>query len=83
MVADYLVAGAGVLDLEFAMYRAPLLAAVLMSGHVRRGDMVEVGLPYPEMLGDVMLWVYTGERGEGPDWERVKENVKFLGGMCE
>lgn len=51
-----------------------------MSGHVRKGDTVEVPLPYPEAWPGVVEWVYTARcRGD----EKVLENVEYLGGKIE
>ena len=65
------------LDVEYALYRTPLLAAVLLSGHVARGDTVEVPMPHPSVWREVVGWIYTG-RGNGS--ERVAEVIEYLGG---
>lgn len=65
------------IDVEYAMYRAPLLAAVLLSGFVCRGDCVEIPMPHPEAWREVIVWIYTGLWDGG---EEVLENIMYLGG---
>lgn len=48
------------LHVEVAMLRAPLLGRLLLSGYIYRGDMLELELPHPDLLYDVMHWMYTG-----------------------
>jgi len=66
------------IHIEYALYRAPLLAAILLSGHVGKGDTVEVPMPYPEVWAEVVVWVYTGR---GTMTEILAENVEYLGGQ--
>lgn len=67
------------LDIEYALYRTPLLAAVLLCEHVERGDVVEIPLPFPEVWEEVVQWVYTGDSGAGVS-DKVRETVEYLGG---
>jgi hypothetical protein len=62
---------------EYALYRAPLLAAILLSGPVRKGDTLDVPVPHPEAWLQVVEWIYTGK---GADVREVRENVEYLGG---
>jgi len=66
------------IDIEYALYRAPLLAAILLSGHVRKGDTVEVPVPHPGVWKAVMEWVYTG-RGCVVDDKMLTDNLQYLG----
>lgn len=50
-----------------------------MCEHVKRGDTVEIPLPFPEAWEDVVEWVYTGNTGVDVSAE-VKEIVEYLGG---
>lgn len=52
------------LHLEVATLRIPVLGQLLLSGHIFKGDLLEVELPHPEVLHDVMKWAYTGEMNE-------------------
>ena len=53
-----------VLDIEYAIYRVPLLGAILLSGFVRKGDTVEVPVPWPEVWGETVGVIYTGSSKE-------------------
>lgn len=66
-------------DIEYALYRAPLLAAVLLCEHVKRGDVVEIPLPFPEVWEEVVEWVYMGSAGAEVS-AKVRETVEYLGG---
>lgn len=66
-------------DIEYALYRAPLLAAVLLCEHVQRGDTVDIPLPFPEAWDEVVEWMYTGAPGTQVS-QQVRETVEYLGG---
>ncbi|KAF8532829.1 hypothetical protein BDD12DRAFT_901522 [Trichophaea hybrida] len=66
------------IHIEYALYRVPLLAAILLSGHVRKGDTVEVPVPHPGVWTAVMEWVYTG-RGCVVDNRMLADNLRYLG----
>ncbi|KAF8243826.1 hypothetical protein K440DRAFT_663872 [Wilcoxina mikolae CBS 423.85] len=68
----------GLVHIEYALYRVPLLAAILLSGHVRKGDTVEVPVPHPGVWKAVMEWVYTG-RGCVVDNRMLADNLQYLG----
>ena len=55
----------------------PVLAALLLSGHVREGDVLDLPLPYPQAWPQTIAHVYTG-RGE-LGWA-ARENILYLGG---
>jgi hypothetical protein len=57
-----------------------VLAALMLSGHVRRGDVIDIALPCPEAWSDTVSWVYTGR---GPLMRGVRENVEFLAGTVD
>lgn len=65
------------IDLEFARSYLPVLAAILLSGHVREGDIIDVPLPHPKAWPQTVEYVYT-DRGE-LSWA-VRENILYLGG---
>lgn len=48
-----------------------------MSGHIRKGDQIDLPLPHPEAWTETVAWVYTG-RGELSDGARA--NIEHLGG---
>jgi hypothetical protein len=65
------------LDLEYARSFLPVLAALLMSGHLRKGDVIDLPMPHPEVWPQTVAFVYTGQ-GELTD--AMKVNVQYLGG---
>lgn len=67
------------LDEEYALHFLPILAALLFSGHVCKGDKIDLPVPHPEAWEDVLKWVYVG--GDVNEIsEEVRENVAYLGG---
>jgi hypothetical protein len=65
------------LDLEYARSYLPVLAALLLSGHVREGDVLDVPIPHPQAWTQTVAYVYTG-RGDLTD--PIRENIIYLGG---
>ncbi len=65
------------LDLRYARAFFPVLAALLYSGHVKKGDIIDLPLPCPEAWTQTVTHAYTG-RGELTD--AVKQNILYLGG---
>ncbi|KAI5838808.1 hypothetical protein DFP73DRAFT_563255 [Morchella snyderi] len=66
-------------DIEYALHRAPLLAAILLSEHVKRGATVEIPLLFPEVWEDVVEWMYTGSSGSNVS-AKVRKTIEYLGG---
>jgi hypothetical protein len=64
-------------DIEYARLSVPLLAALIASGHVRKGDLIELPLPHPEAWPATVAYIYTG-RDEPTT--TVKENITYLTG---
>jgi hypothetical protein len=62
---------------EYALQYLPVLAALMISGHIRKDDVVELPLPHPEAWWEVISYIYTGE---GDVTSAMKENILFLGG---
>ena len=54
-----------------------MLAALLASGHVRRGDVVYLPMPHPEAWPQTVRYVYTGQ---GEPTRAVRENIVHLAG---
>lgn len=46
---------------------------------MKRGDVVEIPLPFPEVWEEVVEWVYTGRVGVDVS-AKVRETVEYLGG---
>ncbi|SPO02398.1 uncharacterized protein DNG_05071 [Cephalotrichum gorgonifer] len=65
------------IHLEYARSYLPVLAAILLSGHVREGDIVDIPIPEPQAWAQAVEHVYTG-RGELT--KAVRENITYLGG---
>lgn len=55
-----------------------MLAAIMMSGHVKRGDTIDLPMPFPMAWLKTTAFVYTGE--VDLITEEVKQNIRYLGG---
>jgi len=64
-------------DIEYALHFLPILAAILLSGHVRKGDSIDLPMPYPESWPDVVAYIYTGR---GILTTGMRENILYLAG---
>ncbi|EHL01131.1 hypothetical protein M7I_2822 [Glarea lozoyensis 74030] len=69
------------IHVTYALHFLPVLAALLLSGHVRKGDTIDLPLPNPDSWAEVVGWVYTGNPVALSDGAR--ENVEYLGGVVE
>jgi hypothetical protein len=49
----------------------------MLSGHVRKGDAIDLPIPHPEVWRDTVTYIYTG-RGEVG--RAVKGNISYLAG---
>lgn len=65
------------LDLAYARSYLPVLAALMLSGHVKTGDSIDLPMPHPEAWPQTLAYVYTGS---GELTEAVRQNVMHLGG---
>ena len=65
------------IDLPYAKAFLPVLALLLMTSHVKRGDVIYLPVPHPEAWLRTLKYVYTGE-GEVSD--AAKENIMYLEG---
>jgi hypothetical protein len=65
---------------EYALRALPVLAALMISGHVRKGDTVELPLPRPEAWKAAVAYIYTGQ---GEVTLAMRENILYLGGRVE
>ncbi|KAB8304215.1 hypothetical protein EYC80_003633 [Monilinia laxa] len=68
------------IHIEYALHYLPVLAALMLSGHVRKGDSIDLPLPNPEAWVDTTAYVYTGQ---GEITSAMKENILFLAGRVE
>ncbi|QYS97008.1 hypothetical protein H0G86_004243 [Trichoderma simmonsii] len=66
------------INVQYARAQLPALAAIIMSGRVRRGDMIDLALPHPQVWPETIAYVYTGEAQLLT--EQTKENILYLGG---
>lgn len=62
---------------KYARAYLPVLAALLVSGHVREGDVIYLPLPCAEAWPATVRYIYTGQ---GDLTEAVKENILYLAG---
>lgn len=65
------------LDLPYARQHLPALAALMLSGHVRTGDTIDLPMPHPEAWTQTVAYVYTGA---GEPTEAMKQNILHFGG---
>lgn len=65
------------IHIEYALHYLPVLAALMLSGHVRKGDSIDLPLPHPEAWPDVVAYIYTGG---GSPTDAMKENIRYLAG---
>jgi hypothetical protein len=49
----------------------------MLSGHVRKGDTIDLPMPYPGCWHDVITYIYTGK---GAVTASMSENILFLAG---
>ncbi|ATZ50331.1 hypothetical protein BCIN_05g06900 [Botrytis cinerea B05.10] len=68
------------IHIEYALHYLPVLAALMLSGHIRNGDFIDLPLPSPEAWVDTIAYVYTGQ---GEITPAMKENISFLAGRVE
>ncbi|KAJ4862739.1 hypothetical protein T069G_03693 [Trichoderma breve] len=66
------------INVQYARAQLPALAAIIMSDRVRRGDLIELALPHPQVWPETIAYVYTGEAQLLT--EQTKENILYLGG---
>ncbi|KAG6368457.1 hypothetical protein INS49_002664 [Diaporthe citri] len=65
------------IHLPYARTYLPALAALMLSGHVKTGDTIDLPMPHPEAWTQTVAYSYTG-RGELT--EAIKQNILHLGG---
>ncbi|OAA55315.1 hypothetical protein SPI_08410 [Niveomyces insectorum RCEF 264] len=58
----------------------PGLAAVILSGHIHAGDVIELPLPHPEAWTQTVSYVY---KNHGDLTDAVRENIAYLGGKLD
>ncbi|KAF4971783.1 hypothetical protein FSARC_1476 [Fusarium sarcochroum] len=63
--------------LNYARTYLPVLAAIILSEHVRPGDAIELPLPHPRAWEDTVAHVYTGRIALT---EPIRQNILYLGG---
>ncbi|KAK4149970.1 hypothetical protein C8A00DRAFT_18424 [Chaetomidium leptoderma] len=65
------------IHIKYARAFFPVLAALLYSGHIRKGDIIDLPLPYPKVWAQTVVHAYTGQ---GELTEAIKQNILYLGG---
>ncbi|KAJ4422744.1 hypothetical protein N0V82_002641 [Gnomoniopsis sp. IMI 355080] len=63
--------------LAYARSYLPALAALMMSGHIKTGDSIDLPMPHPEAWSQTLAHVYTGS---GDLTEAMRQNILHLGG---
>lgn len=69
--------------MDYALHSFPVLALLMLSGHIRKGDQVDLPLPHPEAWSEAVIWAYTGRGHAGELSEGARSNVLHLGGVVE
>ncbi|KAI9047447.1 hypothetical protein LZ554_008166 [Drepanopeziza brunnea f. sp. 'monogermtubi'] len=69
--------GALPMHIEYALHYLPVLGALMLSGHVRKGDSIDLPIPHPGAWREVLTYIYTGRGDLTP---AVRENILFLAG---
>ncbi|KAI1334224.1 hypothetical protein F5Y15DRAFT_402395 [Xylariaceae sp. FL0016] len=67
------------IHLNYARATLPVLALLLMSGHVCKGDIMYLPVPHAGAWPATVWYAYTGQ---GELIEAVKENILYLGGKA-
>lgn len=62
---------------QYAISALPALATILISGHVRSGDIIYLPVPHAESWPQTVRYIYTGE---GALTTAMRENIIYLGG---
>lgn len=52
----------------------------MLSGHVKKGDSIDLPVPHPEAWLDVITYIYTGR---GPLTFAMRQNIMFLAGSVD
>ncbi len=65
--------------MEYALHYLPVLGALMLSGHIRKGDTVDLPLPHPEAWRECVSYIYTGK---GELTEMMKRNISYLAGLA-
>lgn len=64
-------------DAPYARAYFPVLAVILYSGHIEKGDIIQLPMPNPKAWARTVAYVYTGQ---GELTEAIKQNIEHLGG---
>ncbi|KAI8961137.1 hypothetical protein F5Y11DRAFT_357915 [Daldinia sp. FL1419] len=65
------------IHLPYARAYLPVVAVLLVSGHIREGDVIYLPMPHAEVWPETVQYVYTGQ---GELTEAVRENILYLAG---
>lgn len=65
------------IHLKYARAYLPVIAALLVSGHVHEGDVIYLPLPHADVWPETVRYVYTGQ---GKLTEAIRENILYLAG---
>lgn len=69
--------------MDYALHSFPVLGLLMLSGHIRKGDQVDLPLPHPEAWSEAVIWAYTGQAPAGHLSGGARANVLHLGGTVE
>jgi hypothetical protein len=66
--------------MDYALKYLPVLGLLMLSGHIRKGDTIDLPLPHPEAWNETIAYVYTGW---GKLDEAIRANMEYLAGTVE
>lgn len=66
--------------MDYALRYLPALGLLMLSGHIRKGDQIDLPVPHPEAWAEAIAYVYTGL---GQPGVKARENVEYLGGVVD
>jgi len=78
--ADFPATKAFPIHIQYALHYLPVLAAMMLSRHIKKGDLIDLPLPHPELWYDVLSYIYTGK---GEITLGMRENILYLAGSVE
>ncbi len=69
--------------MEYALKYLPILGLLMLSGHVRKGDTIDLPMPHPEAWNETATYAYTGYQRKDGLSEGAKENILHLAGVVD
>jgi len=68
------------IHIKYALHYLPVLAALMLSGHVKKGDTIDLPVPSPESWSDTIAYIYMGSTSKEGITTCMRDNILHLGG---